>query len=387
MGRGRDLNPAVLAHIAARVAEGWNVGRLHRELSFVKRGTLKRKVSSIRRGDSGARKQYSARRTKLHGAAVAVYIQGAVRDGRSLTCMQDGLASHCGVSVTRETVRQYIKKELQKKCVRKYKTFYISRSQEERRAAWATEMIGRLALGGARTRIGRKTKRGLTLGKIVWTDEKLFRQAATGVSGQNSRFWMDEHNADGSRNSKRTAIRAQTPTGRALKLFRTQHNPGIMVSLAVSLETRILGPVFVEPGIKVSGAYYLEMLRDQWMPKLYAFPRLLSSPQSLWLEDGAPSHTARAVVTWQKKHFPLPVEKQAASSPDLSPLDFGIWNLIEAKLRGNRASDMDTLKADISRAVTQLNSDAEWPKVASVIHNFLPRLHRVQANAGSHCEG
>ena len=40
------------------------------------------------------------------------------------------------------------------------------------------------------------------------------------------------------------------------------------------------------------------------------------------------------VVTWQKK-------KQAAASPDLSPKDFGFWNLIDAKLRGNRASDMD----------------------------------------------
>ena len=140
----------------------------------------------------------------------------------------------------------------------------------------------------------------------------------------------------------------QTPTGKTLKLFRTQHNPGIMVSLAVSMETIILVPVFVEPGIKVSGVFYLAMLRNQWMPKLHAFPRLLSSPQSLWLEDGAPSHTAKAVVTWQKKHFPLLLEKQAAASPDLSPLDFGIWALIEAKLRGNRASDMDTLKADIS---------------------------------------
>ena len=154
-----------------------------------------------------------------------------------------------------------------------------------------------------------------------------------------------------------------------------------MVSLAVSLETRILGPVFVDPGIKVSGAYYLTMLRDQWMPKLYAFPRLLSSPQSLWLEDGALSHTAKAVVTWQKKHFPLLVKKQAASSPDLSQLDFGIWNLLEAKLRGNRASDKDMLKADISRAVTQLSSDAEWPKAASVIHNFLP------PRPSNHCEG
>ena len=58
MGRGRDMNPAVLAYIAARVAEGWKVARLHRELPFVKRGTLKRKVTIIRRGGSGQRKQY-----------------------------------------------------------------------------------------------------------------------------------------------------------------------------------------------------------------------------------------------------------------------------------------------------------------------------------------
>ena len=34
-----------------------------------------------------------------------------------------------------------------------------------------------------------------------------------------------------------------------------------------------------------------------------------------------------------------------------------------------------------TRAVTQLNSDAKWPTVVSVIHFFSPRLHRVQANA------
>ena len=231
----------------------------------------------------------------------------------------------------------------------------------KRRVAWAIEMIGQLAFGRARTRIGRKTKRSLTLGKILWTDEKLSRQSAASVSGQNCRFWTDEHNTTGSRNSKRTAIRTQTPTGKRLE----QHNPGIMVSLAVSLETRILGPVFVEPGIEVSGAHYLAILRDQ---QLHAFPHLFSSPQSLGLEDGAPSHTAKIVVAWQKKHFPLLVEKQAAASLDLSPMDFGTWNLTEAKLRGNRASDMDTLKEDISRAVTQLNSDAEWPTVLSVIH-------------------
>ena len=63
--------------------------------------------------------------------------------------MRDWLASHTGVNVALEVIRQYINKELRKKCVRKYKTFYISRSQEEKRAAWATEMIGWIAVGGS----------------------------------------------------------------------------------------------------------------------------------------------------------------------------------------------------------------------------------------------
>ena len=194
----------------------------------------------------------------------------------------------------------------------------------------------------------------------MWTDEKLFRQSATGVSGQHSRFWKDEHNNDGSRNSNKTAIRTQTPTGKGLKLFGTQHNPGIMVSLAVSLETRILGPLFVELGIKVSGAYYVEGPADaqsQRIPSLVVI--------------------ASEFVAGRQRE---------ASCSESRPQIFGIWNHIEAKLRGNRAIDMDTLKADISRVVTQLNSDTEWPTVVSVIHIFLPRLHRVQTNAGSHCE-
>ena len=101
---------------------------------------LKRKVTSIRRGDRAFASK-SARCT-ICSAAVAVYIQWAVN--------AVWLAQKACLALRHQRdvrFRQYIKKELQKKCVRKYRTFYISRSQEERRAAWATEMIGRLAHG------------------------------------------------------------------------------------------------------------------------------------------------------------------------------------------------------------------------------------------------
>ena len=85
MGRGRDLNTAVLAYVAACVADGWKVARIHRELPFVKRGTLKRKMTNIRRGNGGQRKQYGVQRLSLHGADVAAHIQGAVRKGAKLS--------------------------------------------------------------------------------------------------------------------------------------------------------------------------------------------------------------------------------------------------------------------------------------------------------------
>ena len=73
MGRGVDLNPALLANVAACVADGWKVARIHRQLPFGKRGTLNRKVTNIRRGDSGQRKQCGVQRAKLHGQGGAQF--------------------------------------------------------------------------------------------------------------------------------------------------------------------------------------------------------------------------------------------------------------------------------------------------------------------------
>ena len=98
-----------------------------------KRGTLKRKLTNIRRDDSGQRKQYGVQRVKLHRAAVGAYIQEPSGRSAVLAHMRDWLASHIGVSVTREATRKDIKKELRKKCVRKYKTFYISSHARRRR--------------------------------------------------------------------------------------------------------------------------------------------------------------------------------------------------------------------------------------------------------------
>ena len=102
-----------------------------------------------------------------------------------------------------------------------------------------------------------------------------------------------------------------------------------------------MGPVVVEPGIESVRRLllgYFEGPVDAQAPRISSLVVAAS-------EFVAGRHTARLVVTWL--YFPVLVEKQPAASPDRSPLDFGTCSLIEAKLRGIRASDMDTLKGDI----------------------------------------
>ena len=117
----------------------WKVARIHRELSFVKRGTLKRRVTNIRRGDSGRANSMGVQSGKLHGAAVGACILGAVWEERSLAYMRDWLVSHIGVSVTRQAIRP------------KHHERVAQEVQMERRVAWATQVIGQFALGRART--------------------------------------------------------------------------------------------------------------------------------------------------------------------------------------------------------------------------------------------
>ena len=48
-------------------------------------------------------------------------------------------------------------------------------------------------------------------------------------------------------------------------------------------------------------------------------------------QDGAPSHTSRKTQHWCQRHFPRFWSKEIwpLASPDLNPMDFSVWSLLE----------------------------------------------------------
>ena len=60
---------------------------------------------------------------------------------------------------------------------------------------------------------------------------------------------------------------------------------------------------------------------------------MFNNGEFLFQQDGAPAHTARSTQEWLKNETPgfLSKEEWPPSSPDLNPMDFSIWSILQEK--------------------------------------------------------
>jgi hypothetical protein len=159
-----------------------------------------------------------------------------------------------------------------------------------------------------------------------------------------------------------------------------------MVSAGVSFrgKTRIH---FVEPGVKVNADYYSNvLLRQGLIPDcLHLFP----DRNFIFQQDSAPSHTARLTVNflqeqnitfWGKEIWP-------AKSPDLNPMDYRVWALLEQKVyeRVKQYPSIDSLKEGVVAAWNSLDQQT-IRKCISGDQGFRKRLEAVVEQNGGHVE-
>ena len=73
-------------------------------------------------------------------------------------------------------------------------------------------------------------------------------------------------------------------------------------------------------------------------------------------QDGAPSHIANKTQTWCEHHSPRFWRKELwpLSSPDLNPLDFCVWSILEKEACTTAHTNNEALKKSIKR---------EWAKI------------------------
>jgi len=207
-------------------------------------------------------------------------------------------------------------------------------------------------------------KDGTQAGEIVFSDEKMFTVEAK-FNSQNDRILAKS--ADSIPPSIKTVFRRQKPAS-------------VMVWAAISESWR--SPlIFVKEGAKINAKSYIE---DILTPVQVEMKKHFKDRPFTFQQDGAPSHTANKTQDWCERHFPAFWRKELwpPSSPDLNPLDFCVWSILEKEACATAHDSTETLKKSLAR---------QWAKIPqetfrAAVKSFRGRLERVIAAKGGHIE-
>jgi inhibitor of nuclear factor kappa-B kinase subunit alpha len=186
--------------------------------------------------------------------------------------------------------------------------------------------------------------------RILFTDEKLFTVEQY-HNRQNDRCWSNE-----------------APGASAIVTHR-QNPQSVMVwaGICASGKTPL---VFVDQGVKINQEVYCRDILERtvlpWAQKHFGNQRWT------FQQDSAPAHKAKKTQQWCRQNFPdfITSEQWPPYSPDLNPLDYAIWSILEARACAKPHKSLESLKQSLL---------AEWDKISAaevraVAENFITRL-------------
>lgn len=101
-------------------------------------------------------------------------------------------------------------------------------------------------------------------------------------------------------------------------------------------------------------------------------------------QDWAPAHGAKKILEWCETNLPDLWTKDVwpSNSPDLNPMDFAIWSILEQKGCSFRHSSLDSLKRALEKAWDEISPEI----IARILKNFQKRLHVCIEAKGTHSE-
>ena len=108
--------------------------------------------------------------------------------------------------------------------------------------------------------------------------------------------------------------------------FRRQKPASVMVWAGATSKGLKTPLIFIEEGVKINQTVYRRMLEEKVLP----WVQEVVGEQGVTLQqEGATSHTANSVQAWCRCNFKGFWEKELwpPSSPDLNPMDFGLWSI------------------------------------------------------------
>jgi hypothetical protein len=73
-------------------------------------------------------------------------------------------------------------------------------------------------------------------------------------------------------------------------------------------------------------------------------------------QDSTPGHKAKIIQEWLKNNVPnfIKASNWPSASPDLNPLDYGLWNTLEERACKKRHANLESLKRSIVKAAAEI---------------------------------
>ena len=101
-------------------------------------------------------------------------------------------------------------------------------------------------------------------------------------------------------------------------------------------------------------------------------------------QDTPPAHEAKTTQYWCRTHFPdfIASSEWLPYSPDLNPMDYSVWSILEARACATRHISLESLKQSLRREWDRLSPEDLRP----IAENFKTRLGLCIAAGGGHFE-
>ncbi len=197
---------------------------------------------------------------------------------------------------------------------------------------------------------------------ILFTDEKLFT-IEQAYNRQNTRVW--------STSEKKGAL---------TKIQRVQKPLSVMVWAGITHNGKT--PLFfIKAGVKINQHNYLKFLEEKVLPWTQEH---FGRTDWTFQQDSAPAHKAKKVQKWMTENFPnfIKHEEWPSSSPDLNPMDFCIWNLLQERACKKPHTSLKTLKTSLKKEWREIDLST----VKKCCKEFLKRLDLCIEAKGGHFE-
>ncbi|EYC41234.1 hypothetical protein Y032_0576g216 [Ancylostoma ceylanicum] len=295
-----------------------------------------------------SKRRYGGRRRRTVRIAANI---GRLRKRLQRNPRQSSRKLSKGTGVSRSTVMRIINEDLGLRPLKLQKVQELSSAQKRNRLTRSRLLLRRAPNG--------------ELESMVFSDEKIFTVEQV-WNKQNDRLWLKGKNSVSS--SQFNVTRKQGP-------------PSIMVWAGIT-ESGRTPLVFLEKRSKMNAELYrflvLKTHLKPWAEKHFGNARWI------FQQGSAPCHTALSTQSWLRNNVPdfISPTQWPAGSPDLNPMDFSIWSILESEACSTPAPSGEVLKARLRKAWLKIPQNT----LRAACQCFKRRLSLVIKARGGHFE-